>query len=87
MPSFANDLPAKGHNHRTNWLRKDKHLATNERKYLSWNNLYSIFEYFIANKFITSLFEEMSNSYHRSSTTHKKPSFLKTMHDGFNYFH
>ncbi len=34
MPSFANELPAKGHNHRTNWLRKDKHLATNERKYL-----------------------------------------------------
>jgi ankyrin repeat protein len=36
MPSFANELPIKGHSHthRLNWLRKDKHLATNERKYL-----------------------------------------------------
>jgi len=35
MTSFTNELPkAHVHNHRINWLRKDKHLATNERKYL-----------------------------------------------------
>ena len=29
----------------------------------------------------------MSKYKNRSSTTHKKQSFLNTIHDGFNYFH
>lgn len=29
----------------------------------------------------------MVKPYHRSVVTHKEDSFLKTMHEGFNYFH
>ena len=29
----------------------------------------------------------MAKPYHRSVVTYKEDSFLKTMHEGFNYFH